>query len=76
MELAAQKENNERILAEKEEIKEFARESREEIEKAFLETEKGRRDLEKMNQMMVGREMRMIDLKKEVARLKKKCGDV
>lgn len=75
-ELAVEREKGARIATEKEKIKEIARKSKKEIEEALMEAEKGKRELEKMNKMMVGREMRMIELKKELAILKKKCGEV
>lgn len=45
--------------------------SRLKLEKALKETKKSQIELEKMNKIMVGREMKMIELKQEIQTLKK-----
>jgi hypothetical protein len=70
LELRARNEEIEMMKVKSSEIEKGYKDKEEEIEKTLLEIEKSRNELEKMNEMMVGREIKMIELKKEIANLK------
>lgn len=55
----------------KEQLKEYTKRLTQEVAKRTSELEKRVKELERMNKVMLGREMKMIELKKELEKLKK-----
>lgn len=55
-------------------LKIMAEKNKRNIEKALEETQKSKKELEQMNEIMVDRELKMMELKSEITKLKKAQG--
>ncbi len=73
-EIKASKENLEKSVRDLEVSKDSLEKSKRELESKNKELEKINEELEQTNKLMIGRELRMMELKKEIEELKNKLG--